>query len=41
MSAESLRQPITECLRQVDGSISNTQGLSTNHFQFYQYKVIH
>ncbi|KAE9543256.1 hypothetical protein AGLY_003167 [Aphis glycines] len=25
MSAESLRHPITECLRQVDGNISNTQ----------------
>lgn len=27
MSAESLRQPVTKCLRQVDGDITNTQGL--------------
>lgn len=34
MSAERLRQPVSQCLKQVDGNISNTQGLYTNCYQF-------
>jgi len=34
MSAESLRHPITECLRQVDGNISNTQGMNITVFNY-------